>query len=184
VSHTNQALIIILLGFFSFIFGSCSKPDAPITPPPRSDATAKADGEKLLASLLPFAEQMLQQHREFFPFGGHMSPDGTITHEGAENGTDRPPSQELIDLLRQAHQWNAAAQKIRACATIYDIRTIPPGRTEKQDAIAAAIDHVSGYSAVVIFPYSFDASQKLQIESPFAVEGTHDVFPRPKKTVP
>lgn len=172
------------MGLFSFIFGSCSKPAAPTPPPARKDAAAKADGEKLLDTLLPFAEQMLQQHREFFPFGGHMTPDGTVTHEGAYNGTEHPPSQELIDLLLQAHQRDAAAQKLRACATIYDIRTIPPGRTEKQDAIAATIDHVLGYSAVVIFPYSFDASQKLRVESPFAVEGAHDIFPRPQKSEP
>jgi hypothetical protein len=113
-----------------------------------------------------------------------MAPDGTITHEGAHSGTEHPPSQELIDLLRQAHQRDATAQTLRACATIYDIRTVPPGRTEKQDAIAAAIDHVSGYSSVVIFPYSFDAAQKLRVEPPFAVEGAHDIFPRPQKTTP
>jgi hypothetical protein len=155
------------------------KPDAP-----RKNAEAKADGEKLIDSLLPFAEQMLQGHREFFPFGGSMALDGTITHEGAYNGTEQPPSQELIDLLRQAHQRDATAQTLRACATIYDIRTVPPGRTEKQDAIAAAIDHVSGYSAVVIFPYSFDAAEKLRVEPPFAVEGAHDIFPSPQKTTP
>jgi hypothetical protein len=180
----NRALIITIMGLFPFVFGSCSKSDAPAPPPPRKDATAKADGEKLLDSLLPFAEQMLQQYREFFPFGGHMTPDGTITKEGACNGTEHPPSQELIELLRQAHQRDADTQKLRACATIYDIRTVPPGRTEKQDAIAAAIDQVSGYSAVVIFPYSFDASQKLRVESPFVIEGAHDIFPRPKKSSP
>ncbi len=133
---------------------------------------------------MPFAEQMLQQHREFFPFGGRMALDGKITLEGAYNGTEQPPSQELIDLLRQAHQRDATSQTLCACATIYDIRTVPPGRTEKQDAIAAAIDHVSGYSAVVIFPYSFDTAQKLRVESPFAVEGAHDVFPSSQKTKP
>src|SRR5437867_8720804 len=102
------------MGLFSLLFGSCSKPDAAALPPPRKDAEAKADGEKLLDSLLPFAEKMLQQHREFFPFGGRMAPDGTITHEGAHSGTEHPPSQELIDLLRQAHQRDATAQTLRA----------------------------------------------------------------------
>jgi len=150
--------------------------EEPDQEPARKDAEAKADGEKLLDSLLPFAEQMLQQHGEFFPFGGRMALDGAIIHEGAYNGTEQPPSQELIDLLRQAHQRDAAARTLRACAAIYDIRTVPRDRTEKQDAIAAAIDHVSGYSAVIIFPYSFDAAQKLRVESPFAVEGAHDIF--------
>ena len=173
------------MGLFSFLFGSCSKPkEAAATPPPRNNAEGKADGEKLLDTLMPFAEQMLQQHHEFFPFGGRMVPDGTIAHAAAYNGTEHPPSQELIDLLRQAHQQEARAKKLRACATVYDIRTIPPGRTEKQDAIAAAIDHVSGYSAVVIFPYTFDDDKKLRVEAPFAVEGSHDIFARPPQSTP
>lgn len=57
-----------------------------------------------------------------------------------------------------------------------DIRTVPPGRTEKQDAIAAAIDHVSGYSIVVIYPYTFDAAQKFQVGAPFAVKGAQEIF--------
>ena len=131
---------------------------------------------------MPFAKKMLQEHREFFPFGGQMAPDGTIGHHAAYDGREQPPSQAMIDLLRQAHQAEARAQKIRACATVYDIRTIPPGRTQKQDAIAATIDHVSGYSVVVIFPYTFDAQKNLQVESPFAIEGAHDIFPRPPQS--
>ena len=172
------------MGLFSFLFGSCSKPKEAASPPPRKDAEAKADAEKLLDTLMPFAEQMLQQHHEFFPFGGRMAPDGTITHEGAYNGTEHPPSQELIELMRQAHQQDARAKKLRTCATIYDIRTIPPGRTVKQDAIAAAIDHVSGYSAVVIYPYTFDAAQKLRVEAPFAVKGAQDIFAPPQQSTP
>jgi hypothetical protein len=180
----NRPLIIIVMGLFSLLFSSCSKPKVAATPPSQNNAEAKADGEKLLDALMPFAKQMLQQHQEFFPFGGRMAPDGTITHEGAYNGTEQPPSQELIDLLRQAHQKDARDQKLRACATIYDIRTVPPGRTEKQDAIAAAIDHVSGYSVVVIFPYTIDAEKKLQVEAPFAVKGASEIFTRPQPSTP
>ena len=117
-------------------------------------------------------------------FEQKKAADGTITHEGAYNGTEQPPSQELIDLLRQAHQKSARAKTLRACATVYDIRTVPPGRTEKQDAIAVAIDHVSGYSAVVIFPYSFGPDNKLQVEAAFAVEGTQEIFGRPPQSPP
>jgi len=165
------------MGLFSFLFGACSK-QQPTSPPPSSNTAAKADAEKLLDSLMPFAKQMLQNHHEFFPFGGHMASDGTVGQEGAYNGQEQPPSQELISILKQAHQRDARDKKIRACATIYDIRTIPPGRTQKQDAIAAAVDHVSGYSVVVIFPYTFDAQKNLQVEPPFAMEGAHEIFPR------
>lgn len=177
----NRVYLAITMGILSFLFGSCSKqeqPAAKTTPP--NNAKAKADAEQLLGSLLPFAEKMLQEHHEFFPYGGHMEKDGKIVHDGAYDGTEHPPSQTLIDLLQQAFQQSARTQKLRTCAIVYDIRTIPPGRTEKQDAIAAAVDHVSGYSVVVIYPYTFDAQKKLQVEAPFATEGEYKIFGRPQ----
>ena len=166
------------MGLLSFLFGSCSKPQNTATAPQRNDAKAKADAEQLLGSLLPFAEKMLQQHHEFFPFGGHMTSDGRIVLNAASDATERPPSQTLIDLLEQSFKRTAQTQDLRVCAIVYDIRTIPPGRTEKQDAIAVSIDHVSGYSVVVAYPYKFDEQKKLQIEVPFATEGSHKIFGR------
>jgi hypothetical protein len=164
------------MGFFSSIFGSRATPKK-VSSPAVDTAAGKADGEALLDALLPFAEQMLREHREFLPFGGSMKVDGEIVHEGAHDGSEHPPAQELIDLLRLAHQKAASEQQIRACATVYDIRTIPPGRSEKQDAIALATDHCGGYSAVVIFPYSFSPDGELVIEAPFAVQGDRAIFP-------
>jgi hypothetical protein len=42
--------------------------------------TPREECEDLMNAVLPFAKQMLSQHREFFPFGGTMSPSGEITH--------------------------------------------------------------------------------------------------------
>jgi hypothetical protein len=63
----------------------------------------KADVEALMNDLLPFAEKMLREHKEFLPFGGHMKLDGTIVWEGAHDGREHPPSQDLIDLLLETH---------------------------------------------------------------------------------
>jgi len=166
------------MGILSFLFGSCSKQEQPTAKTTPSNAKAKADAEELLGSLLPFAEKMLQEHHEFFPFGGHMETDGKIVHDGAYDGTEHPPSQALIDLLQKAFQQSASSNKLLTCAIVYDIRTIPPGRTEKQDAIAAAVDHASGYSVVVIYPYTFDAQKKLQVGASFATEGEYKIFGR------
>lgn len=127
--------------------------------------------------LRPFAERMLREHREFFPFGGRMKLDGTIVWEGAqEEGNEHPQSQTLIDILLDAHQRQANEGQIKACATIYDVRVIPPGKAEKQDAIAIALDHCDGYSVVVFFPYYFGADGELNIEEPFANPGSAVVF--------
>jgi len=168
------------MGIFSFLSGSRPKRQSASALP--DTTSAKSDAEALLDALMPFAKQMLQQYHEFFPFGGQMAPDGKITNDGAYSGEEHPPSQALIEILRRAHHQSAHEHKLRACATIYDIRTIPPNRTEQQDAIAAAIDHVSGYSVVVIFPYTFDSQKKLQVEAPFVVKGSQNIFPQPSQT--
>ena len=137
----------------------------------------KSDVQELVSCLLPFAENMLREHKEFLPFGAHTKLDGTIVWEGASDGREQPPSQALLDILHGAHKRMALAQEIVACATIYDVRATPPGRSEKQDAIAAALDHVRGYSGVVMFPYYFDSQDELCVESPFAMVGDAAIFP-------
>jgi hypothetical protein len=138
--------------------------------------TAKEDAQALVDEFMPFAEQMLTKHQEFFPFGGRMSLDGEITHEGASDGSEQPPSQTLIDLLRKTHKQQAVQNEIRAACIVYDIRTIPPGMTEKQDAIAFEVDHRDDYSVLIVFPYSVAGTGELQIEAPFASAGDGAIF--------
>ena len=136
------------------------------------------DVEALLADLLPFAERMLSEHQEFLPFGGRIALDGEIIWEGADNGKDMPPSAELIALLHDEHRLLSTRRELRACAVLYDIRVLPPGRSTKQDAICATVDHVSGYSANRIYPYSFTAAGELAVEPFFEMTSTAPVFPR------
>lgn len=103
--------------------------------------TAKEDAQTLVDEFMPFAKQMLVEYQEFLPFGGRMAIDGEIVHVGATTGEERSESQPLIDILREAHRGQARVGLIRASCTVYDIRTVPPNRTEKQDAIAFEIDH-------------------------------------------
>lgn len=63
-----------------------------------------------------------------------------------------------------------------ACAKIYDARTIPPGRTEKQDVIAVAIDHSDNYSVIVLFPYRFKESRQLYIDETFLDASKKEIF--------
>src|SRR3546814_40230 len=59
---------------------------------------------RLVDDLLPFAEKMLREHKEFLPFGGHMKPDGEVVWEGAYNGEELPLSQDLIDMLHESNR--------------------------------------------------------------------------------
>ena len=136
---------------------------------------AKSEVESLMNSALPFAEKMLAEHGEFFPFGEAMKPNGEIVSIGAQGESEQPPSQELIDILKNAFRAAAASGEYKATAIIYDIRTIPPGESEKTDAIAVALDHVDDYSVVVIFPYSINGTS-VTVSAPFAQRGDGEIF--------
>jgi hypothetical protein len=136
------------------------------------------DVDALINDLLPFAEKMLRKNREFLPFGGRIKTDGEIVWEGAYDGDELPLSQNLIDILHGSHRRLAGNHELRACAVVYDIRTIPPGRSKKQDAICFALDHIGGYSAYIVFPYKFTLLGKLTVDEAYATQGDSAIFRR------
>ena len=140
--------------------------------------TPKEECEALMNALVPFAEQMLSKHREFYPFGGTMSVDGKIAQSASYTGEEHPPSQRLIDLLEKGFRDGAKRHLYKATAIVIDVRTIPPGKKEKQDAVEVRLDHVSGYSVKMLFPYAFSPKGNLEFAPPFAALGDGRIFGR------
>jgi len=137
----------------------------------------KEETEEILNALMPFAKQMLEKHGEFFPFGGAMLIDGKITMVGMYDGDERPPSQKVIDGLLEGFRAEAKRGRYKAIGIAFDIRTVPPGSTKKTDAVAVRLDHVSGYSVQVAFPYRITEKHEVVFAEPFATRGPGDVFP-------
>jgi hypothetical protein len=138
--------------------------------------TPKEECEELLNAVLPFAQQMLTKYREFYPFGSTMSIDGTISQTASSTGEERPASQPLIDLLERGFRDAAKRRQLKATAIVVDVRTIPPGKKEKQDAVEVRLDHVSGYSVKVIVPYTFSSKGEAEFSPAFAVAGEGKIF--------
>src|SRR5258708_30736337 len=103
------------------------------------NSTPKEECEALMNAFLPFAEKMLAQHGEFYPVGGAMQVDGSIAAVATYDGDEQPPSQKIIDWLMEAFRAGAQQKKYKATALISDICTVPPGATEKTDAVAVAL---------------------------------------------
>jgi hypothetical protein len=141
----------------------------------QSVPTPKAQCEELLNAVLPMAKKLLSAHGEFYPFGASMKPDGQIVQTAAYDGREHPPSEPLIDLLRQSFRAQAKDGAIIASATIYDVRTMPPGATDKTDAVAVELDHRDSYSVIVLFPYIITAGT-VQFGAAFAHKGTFAIF--------
>jgi hypothetical protein len=135
----------------------------------------KADCEALMNAVLPFAEEMLSQHGEFFPFGGAMRANGEIVSVAGYEGEEHPQSAEVIRLLKDGFIHAARKNEYIATALVYDVRVNVPSKEEKSDAIAVSLNHRDHYSIVVIFPYII-TDGKLDIGATFAQQGEADIF--------
>jgi len=137
---------------------------------------SRPDLDELLNALLPFAKQMLEQYGEFIPFAASMSADGEIMSVGGDIGDEHPKSQEMIDFLTDVFQRQALAGELKACGICIDSRVIPPGQTEKTDAVLARLEHQDGEKVDVYLPYRKTLLRKIKYGDLFAAEGTARVF--------
>jgi hypothetical protein len=139
--------------------------------------SVKQECEELMNELLPFAKRMLDEYREFHPFGGTLSSWGEIVHVGASiDDQDFSSGTTLRDVMKKSFRDDADVGKFRAAAIVCDVRVQAPGEPDVRDAIQVEIDHRDGYSAVVFFPYTFSAAGVLSVEPPFASKGTNRIF--------
>lgn len=138
-------------------------------------ATAKAEAEILLNAVLPFAEQMLGECGEFFPYAGALRPSGEVVSINGYDGRDHPPSRDVIDLLANGLRQGASSGEYVATALVYDVRVTPPSVTEPSDAIAAELEHRDGYAVTVFFPYALSNGQPI-LASPFATAESRSIF--------
>jgi hypothetical protein len=137
---------------------------------------ARQDLNSLLGTMLPFAQEMLAKHGEFYPFGAAMNPAGELSQTAAYTGEEHPESQELIELLVGGFRAQAAKNEVRAVGICLDVRTLAPGQTEKTDAICARLRHSDGESIDVFLPYQKDEAGAITYGQLFATRGEQDIF--------
>jgi hypothetical protein len=138
---------------------------------------ARQDCEALLEAAKPYAERLLQQQGEFYPFGYAMRSDGQMVAVAADDERDRPPSSDLIQLLKDAFRQGARSNTYKATALVFDVRVRLPSNGEVSDAIALALDHRdNGYSVVVLHPYEL-RDGTLTLHEAYAEPGEAEIFP-------
>ncbi|TCT43651.1 hypothetical protein EDB29_101458 [Vibrio crassostreae] len=134
----------------------------------------KEDAQHLFDSVLPFAEKMLAEYGEFYPYGAAMTLTGNVVDVSVFEGNEYPPSSEIIDLLNSAFLKAAANREYRTTAVVYDVRiTLPSGQLS--DAIAVNLDHISGYSIVVYLSYK-KLNQAIEYGELSVQEGRGAIF--------
>lgn len=136
---------------------------------------AHPDIDQLLNALIPFAQQQLAKRGGFLPFGASMVIDGKIRLNAGYDG-EPTTAGSLIQLLTEAFRRDAAAGSIRAAALCFDARTIPPGQTEKTDAICVSLEHQDGEAADIFVPYKKGWFGKMTYAELFGVTRKREFF--------
>lgn len=114
----------------------------------RDSATRQAqdDLDGLLDVALPFAQQMLDQHGEFFPYGVALDEAGEARMvAGDPQLGDRPASTDVLSTLVEA--LRTERDSFRAVALVSDVRL---GRS---DSVRVQLEHRDGHAISVFLPY-------------------------------
>jgi hypothetical protein len=99
-----------------------------------------------------------------------MMISGEIIAQSACDGDERPSSQSLVDLMSQAFRQEASSGAIRAAGICFNVRTIPPGHTEKTDAICISLEHQTGQCVSLFVPYNKNWFGKIKYGTLFATK--------------
>ncbi len=128
--------------------------------------------DALLQQVLPFAEQMLGEYGEFFPYGAVVSRDLDLEMVAADPGEGEQPDAEAV--LRLLYEQLAArADGLDATAVVSDVRLRDPAG----DAVRIELEHREGVAIAVLFRYELDGDGGVAFAAPTAVPGERRTWP-------
>jgi hypothetical protein len=114
----------------------------------RDNATQQAqnDLDELLNASLPFAQQMLEKHGEFFPYAVAITAFGETRLVAGDPGLgEQPTSAEVLHMLLGG--LRAERDTLRAAAMVSDVRL------SSSDAVRIEVEHQEGQAIVAFLPY-------------------------------
>lgn len=139
---------------------------------------AQTDLDALVNFLLPFAQETLGKHGEFFPFAAQMSVEGEITAIAIETEEeDHPDVDVVIGALGDVLRTHAADGLIRACGICSDTAVTLPemGMTE---AVRVSLEHADAEPVDLYMPYRTDAAEYVFADL-VAMRGVREIFAGP-----
>jgi hypothetical protein len=129
--------------------------------------------DDLLEAMLPFAQQMLDKHGEFFPFGAAMLREGKVALVAGKTESAQPPSVEVIELIRAGMRSKQA--EYLAIGVCYDVRVRTAADSPPTDAVCVSLEHRDGMVADVFQPYT-KRGKKIEYRELYAQRGRKTVF--------
>jgi hypothetical protein len=138
-------------------------------------AEATDEIQELLNFLLPHAEQMLNEHGEFYPYAAALDSDGELSAVGADFDDDSPDVGEVLLALHEGLRERAAAGTIRASGIAADVTLTDPDSGETTDAVQVELDHAEGDALDIFVPYETQP-EGIKFGELVAAQGREPVF--------
>jgi hypothetical protein len=132
--------------------------------------------QEILNFLLPFAERMLNEHGEFYPYAAALDSDGELNAVGADvDDGDSPDVGEVLLALHEGLREQAAEGAIRASGIAADVTLTDPDSGETTDAVQVELDHADAEAVDVFVPYETEPDG-IKFGELVAAEGREPVF--------
>ena len=131
--------------------------------------------QEILSFLLPQAEEMLNEHGEFYPYAAALDSDGELTAVGTDVDDESPDVGELLLALHEGLRERAAEGAIRASGIAADVTLTDPDSGETTDAVQVELDHADADAVDIFVPYETE-SDGIKFGKLVAAEGREPVF--------
>jgi hypothetical protein len=131
--------------------------------------------QELLNFLLPFAERMLTENGEFYPYAASVASDGEVSAVAIHLGDEHPDAGDLLVSLHEQLRMQAADGEIRASGIAADVTLTDPDSGETTDAVQVQLDHAQGDAVDIYVPYE-SAEGGLKFGELVAAEGREPIF--------
>jgi len=132
--------------------------------------------QEILNFLLPFAEQMLNEHGEFYPYAAAVDSEGELSAVGAQvDESESPDVGEVLLALHEGLRAQAAEGSIRASGIAADVTLTDPDSGDTTDAVQVELDHAEAEPVDVFVPYETE-SGGIKFGELVAAEGREPVF--------
>jgi hypothetical protein len=173
---------------------SAAETDAPDTDADGQPmAPGQAEAEELLNTVLPFAEQQVEQEGGFLPYGAALTDEDDVVFVGGvddddDSSGDTPEDEDAeidedarLEAVREALRAGAQRGDYLATAVIFDV-TITTAESEdddseeETDAIAVELDTVGGFCAMTFLPYKEEEDGGVTFGEVIAQDFEHTTF--------
>jgi hypothetical protein len=131
--------------------------------------------QELLNFLLPYAERMLSEHGEFYPYAAALDSDGELNAVGTDVDDDSPDVGDVLLALHEGLRERAAEGAIRATGIAADVTLTDPDSGETTDAVQVELDHADADAVDIFVPYETEPDG-IKFGELVAAEGREPVF--------